>query len=73
MDEETKELISIEIKRLSEQLGKSLLTCKDIKKITGLSYTTVQKLMNSGAFPIKEIAHKKTVGLAHFVAWQLKP
>ena len=65
------ELISLEVKRLSEQFGKSFLDCEDIVKLTGLGRDNVRTLMNSHSFPLTKVGKRQVVSVLAFVTWQL--
>ena len=66
----TKDLIEMEVNRLSNKYGKDYLDCEDIIKITGLGRNNVRTLMNNSKFPTTIIGRRKVVSLTNFVVWQ---
>lgn len=65
------ELIALEVKRLSEQYGKTFLDCSDLMQLTGLGRDNVRALMNSKLFPVTKIGNRMVVSILAFVTWQL--
>ena len=65
------QLIADEVKRLSQQFGKSFLDCDDIIKITGLGRDNVRALMRSRRFPVTTVGKRQVVSILNFVAWQM--
>lgn len=65
------QLIADEVKRLSQQFGKSFLDCDDIIEITGLGRDNVRALMRSRRFPITTVGKRQVVSILNFVAWQM--
>ena len=64
-------VISAEVKRLSEQFGKSFLDCDDIAKLTGLGKDNARGLINSYNFPITKVGKRQVVSILAFVTWQM--
>lgn len=65
------QLIADEVKRLSQQFGKSFLNCDDIIKITGLGRDNVRALMRSRRFPVTTVGKRQVVSILNFVTWQM--
>lgn len=66
------QLISAEIKRISEQFGKSFLDCDELVQLTGLGRDNVRALMKSKTFPTTCIGNRQVVSIAMFVTWQFQ-
>ncbi len=66
----TKDLIEMEVNRLSNKYSKDYLDCDDIIKITGLGRNNVRTLMNNPKFPTTIIGRRKVVSLTNFVVGQ---
>ncbi len=64
-------IISAEIKRISEKFDKEYLDCADIMKITGLGRDNVRAMMSKIDFPKIKIGKRRIVSVAAFVTWQL--
>lgn len=64
-------IISAEVKRLSEEFGKSFLDCEDIAKITGLGRDNARGLINSYLFPVTKVGKRQVVSILAFVTWQM--
>ena len=65
------ELITSEVKRLSEEFGKTFLDCEDLVKLTGLGRDNARGLMNSHQFPVTRIGKRQVVSILAFVTWQM--
>ena len=65
-----KDLIELEINRLSSRYNKDYLDCENIMKITGLSKNNIRTLMSNPQFPTTKIGRRKVVSLTNFVIWQ---
>ena len=65
-----KDLIEMEVNRLSNKYQKDFLGCEDIMTITGLGRNNVRDLMNDPNFPTTTIGRRKVVSLVSFVIWQ---
>lgn len=68
---EIKDLIKMEVERLSKKFDKDFLDCEDIIKITGLGRDNVRYLMSSKDFPTIRVGKRVVVGILNFVTWQL--
>ena len=66
------QLISAEVKRISEALGKSFLDCDDIAELSGLGRDNARILMKSKAFPLITVGRRQVVSILAFVTWQVK-
>lgn len=66
------QLISEEVKRLSEKYGKSYLDCDELIELTGLGRDNVRTLMNSTNFPVTKVGNRKVVSILAFVTWQMR-
>lgn len=66
------QLISAEVKRISEALGKSFLDCDDIAVLSGLGRDNARILMKSKAFPLITVGRRQVVSILAFVTWQMK-
>ena len=66
----TKELVEMEVDRLSKKYNKDYLDCEDIIKITGLGKNNVRTLMNNPNFQTKKVGRRKVVSLTSFVVCQ---
>lgn len=66
------QLISAEVKRISEALGKSFLDCDDIAALSGLGRDNARILMKSKAFPLITVGRRQVVSILAFVTWQMK-
>lgn len=66
------QLISAEVKRLSEKYGKSYLDCEELIELTGLGRDNVRALMSSANFPITKVGNRKVVSILAFVTWQMR-
>ena len=64
-----KELIEIEVDRLSRKYKKDFLDCEDIIKITGLGRDNVRTLMKSEKFPITKVGKRQVVSIINFVTY----
>jgi len=64
-------IISTEIKRLSDKYNKEYLDCNDIMKITGFGRDTVRDMMSKQDFPKFKAGKRKVVSLASFISWQI--
>ena len=64
-----KELIEIEVDRLSRKYKKDFLDCEDIVKITGLGRDNVRTLMKSEKFPITKVGKRQVVSIINFVTY----
>ena len=53
------QLISAEVKRLSEKYGKSYLDCEELIELTGLGRDNVRALMSSANFPFRNLADER--------------
>ena len=65
------QIISAEVKRLSDKFGKSFLDCDDIVELTGLGKDNVRGLMNGYFFPVTTVGRRKVVSILSFVTWQM--
>ena len=65
------ELIALEVKRLSEEFGKTFLDCDDLVKLTGLGKDNARGLMNSYLFPVTKVGKRQVVSILAFVTWQM--
>lgn len=65
------ELIALEVKRLSDEFGKTFLDCEDLVKLTGLGRDNARGLMNSYQFPVTKIGKRQVVSILAFVTWQM--
>lgn len=65
------ELIALEVKRLSDEFGKTFLDCEDLVKLTGLGRDNVRGLMNSCQFPVTKIGKRQVISILAFVTWQM--
>ena len=65
----TKDLIEMEVNRLSNKYGKDYLDCDDIIKITGLGRNNVRTLMKSEKFPITKVGKRQVVSIINFVTY----
>jgi len=66
------ELITNEVKRLSDKYGKSYLDCEELIELTGLGRDNVRALMGSANFPVTCVGNRKVVSILAFVTWQLR-
>ncbi|MDE5721845.1 MAG: hypothetical protein K2I30_03795 [Clostridia bacterium] len=66
------QLISDEVKRLSDKYGKSYLDCEQLIDLTGLGRDNVRALMCSSNFPVTRVGNRKVVSILAFVTWQLR-
>ncbi len=66
-----KDLIELELNRLSKKYNKDYLECDDIMKITGLGKENVRRLMDRKDFPTTRVGRRKVVSLLSFVTWQI--
>ena len=66
-----KELIEIEVDRLSRKYKKDFLDCEDIIKITGLGRDNVRTLMRSENFPTTKVGKRQVVSIINFVTWMI--
>lgn len=66
------QLISAEVKRLSEKYGKSYLDCEELIELTGLGRDNVRALMSSTNFPVTKVGNRKVVSILAFVTWQMR-
>ena len=66
-----KDLIELELNRLSKKYNKDYLECDDIMKITGLGKENVRRLMDRKDFPTTRDGRRKVVSLLSFVTWQI--
>lgn len=66
-----KDLIELELNRLSEKYKKDYLECDDIMVITGLGRENVRRLMDRSDFPTTKVGRRKVVSLLNFVMWQI--
>ena len=64
-------IISSEIKRLSDKYNKEYLDCADIMLITGLGRDNVRAMMSKQDFPKICVGKRRIVSLAAFVSWQM--
>ena len=64
-------IISAEIRRITEKYDKEYLDCSDIMKITGLGRDNVRAMMTKMDFPKIRIGKRRIVSVAAFVTWQL--
>ena len=64
-------IISAEIRRITEKYDKEYLDCSDIMKITGLGRDNVRAMMTKIDFPKISIGKRRIVSVAAFVTWQL--
>ncbi len=64
-------IISAEIRRITEKYDKEYLDCSDIMKITGLGRDNVRAMMTKIDFPKIRIGKRRIVSVAAFVTWQL--
>lgn len=67
-----KELIEIEVNRLSRKYEKDFLDCEDIVKITGLGRDNVRTLLKNKDFPKIKVGRRYVVSIINFVNWQIK-
>ena len=65
------EWIALEVKRLSDEFGKTFLDCEDLVKLTGLGRDNARGLMNSYQFPVTKIGKRQVVSILAFVTWQM--
>ena len=65
------ELSALEVKRLSDEFGKTFLDCEDLVKLTGLGRDNARGLMNSYQFPVTKIGKRQVVSILAFVTWQM--
>ncbi len=66
------QLISAEVKRISEKYGKSYLDCEELIELTGLGRDNVRALMSSANFPVTKVGNRKVVSILAFVTWQMR-
>ncbi len=66
------QLITNEVKRLSDKYGKSYLDCNELIELTGLGRDNVRALMCSANFPVTCVGNRKVVSILAFVTWQLR-
>ena len=66
------QLISAEVKRLSEKYGKSYLDCEELVELTGLGRDNVRALMGSANFPVTKVGNRNVVSILAFVTWQMR-
>jgi len=65
-------IISSEIKRLSDKYNKEYLDCADIMLITGLGRDNVRSIMMKSNFPTVKIGRRIVVSVSGFVMWQFE-
>lgn len=70
MEIKAEELISSEIKRITDKFGKEYLDYSDIMKITGLGRDNVRAIMTKIDFPKIRVGKRRIVSVAAFVTWQ---
>jgi len=66
-----KELIEIEVDRLSRKYKKEFLDCEDIVKITGLGRDNVRTLLKNKDFPTIKVGRRYVISIINFVNWQI--
>ena len=66
------QLISAEVKRLSEKYKKSYLDCEQLVELTGLGRDNVRALMSSANFPVTKVGNRKVISILAFVTWQMR-
>ena len=66
------QLISAEVKRVSEKYGKAYLDCEELVELTGLGRDNVRALMGSANFPVTKVGNRKVVSILAFVTWQMR-
>lgn len=64
-------IITAEIKRISDKYDKEYLDCADIMKITGLGRDNVRSMMAKKDFPKICVGKRRIVSVAGFVTWEL--
>ena len=62
-------IISAEIRRITEKYNKEYLDCSDIMKITGLGRDNVRNLLRSKSFPTTKVGKRQVVSVLNFVTW----
>lgn len=70
MEIKAEELISSEIKRITDKFGKEYLDYSDIMKITGLGRDNARAIMSNIDFPKIKISKRRIVSVSAFVIWQ---
>ena len=63
-------IISAEIRRITEKYNKEYLDCSDIMKITGLGRDNARAIMSNIDFPKIKIGKRRIVSVSAFVVWQ---
>lgn len=67
-----KDLIEMEVKRLSAKYNKDFLDCDAIIKITGLGRDNVRSLLRSKSFPTTKVGKRQVVSVLNFVIWTIQ-
>jgi thiol-disulfide isomerase/thioredoxin len=63
------EIISAEVKRLSDKYNKDYFDYQDLMKVTSLGRDNVLKIMDSKSFPLLKVGKRKVVSVVGFVKW----
>lgn len=65
-------IISLEVKRLTDKYHKEYFSCEDIMKITGLGRDNVRTIMSKTNFPTVKVGRRIVVSVSGFVMWQFE-